>query len=80
MMNTTLHLDTQRSLVQEPSAASSTQLSQPGEERTAGVAANLDSYRPSSWKLNLDVIQILTYDVPTVATQYVISYKSRSAG
>jgi hypothetical protein len=42
MMNTTLHLDTQRSLVQGPPAASSTQLNQPGEERTAGGAADLD--------------------------------------
>ncbi len=68
-MNTTLHLDTQTSLVQGPSAASFTQLNQPGEERMAGVAADLDSYRPFFRKLNLDVIQILTYDVPTVATQ-----------
>jgi hypothetical protein len=30
MMNATLHLDTQRSLVQGPPAASSTQLNQPG--------------------------------------------------
>ncbi len=60
MMNATLHLDTQRSLVQGPPATSSTQLNQPGEERTAGGAADLDSYRPFFRELDLEVFQILT--------------------
>jgi hypothetical protein len=64
-----LHLDTQRCLVQGPPAASSTQLNQPGEERTAGGAADLDSYQPFFRELDLDVFKILTYVVFTVATQ-----------
>ncbi len=55
MMNATLHLGTQRSLVQGPPAASSTQLNQPGEERMAGGAVDLDSFRPFFRELDLDV-------------------------
>ncbi len=33
------------------------------------MAADLDSYRPFFRELDLDVFQILTYDVLTVATQ-----------
>jgi hypothetical protein len=75
MMNTTLHLDTQRSPVQGPPAASSTQLSQPGEERMAGGSADLDSYRSFFRELELDVFQILTYDVLPVATQLLYQHK-----
>ncbi len=55
MMNATLHLDTQRSLVQGPHATSSNQLNQPGEERRAGGAVDLDSFPPFFWELDLDV-------------------------
>jgi hypothetical protein len=55
--------------------ASSTQLNPPCEGRTAGGAADLDFNRPFFWELDLNVFQILTFDVLTVATQLLCQHE-----
>jgi len=55
--------------------ASSTQLNPPCEGRTAGGAADLDFNQPFFRELGLNVFQILTYDVLTVATQLLCQHE-----